>query len=220
MTDISASSPQKKLVILGAGGHAKVVMDTALLMQKWSEIVFVDDFNNGEIEFMGVPLLGDSSLLGKSIHPDEYNAVVAIGDNIVRGRMFNLVKNLGFTLPCLCHPSAVISKFAEIGEGSVFFAQAVVNADAKIGKGAIINTTASVDHDSVLGDFVHISPGARLAGNTQVGNFSWMGIGSCTREGSTIGNHCIVGAGAVVLGNLPDETTAIGVPAKALNDKK
>lgn len=215
MTDISASSSQK-LVILGAGGHAKVVLDTALLMRKWSEIVFVDDFHNSENHFMGIPLLGDSSLLGKSICPDQYDAVVAVGDNVVRGRMLNLAKELGFTLPCLYHPSAIISQFATIGEGSVLFAQTVVNADAKIGRGAIINTASSVDHDSVLGDFVHISPGARLAGNTHVGDFSWVGIGSCTREGSTIGNHCIVGAGAVVLGDLPDNTTAVGIPAKAL----
>lgn len=207
----------KKLVILGAGGHAKVVMDAALLMRQWSEIVFLDDSSQGKTEFMGAPLLGDRTLLGTTLLPQNCDIAVAIGNNNIRGQIFELVADLGFSFPVIQHPSAVVSQTAEVGAGSVLFANTVVNPDVKIGKGAIINTSASVDHDCVLGDFVHISPGARLAGSTLVGDFSWMGIGSCTREGSTIGNHCIVGAGAVVVSNIPDNTTAVGIPAKTLS---
>lgn len=212
----ASASPPKKLVILGAGGHAKVVMDAALLMQRWSEIVFLDDSNQGQTEFMGAPLLGDRSLLGTALQPKDYDVAVAIGNNAIRGEVFGLAAGLGFSFPVIRHPSAVVSEMAEIGEGSVLFANTVINPAVRIGKGAIINTSASVDHDSLLGDFVHVSPGARLAGSTRVGDFSWMGIGSCTREGSTIGSHCIIGAGAVVVSDIPDGITAVGIPAKKL----
>ncbi|MDO4640486.1 MAG: acetyltransferase [Neisseria sp.] len=217
MTNINVSgAPLKKLAIIGAGGHAKVVMETAILMKQWTEIAFIDDFHNSRKEFMGFPLLGDSSLLGQSVMPNEYDVVVAIGDNDTRGRVFELAEEQGFSLPCIYHPTAVISMSAKIGAGSVFFAQTAVNAEVSIGKGAIINTSSSVDHDSVLGDFVHVSPGARLAGNTSVGDFSWVGIGSCTREGSAIGRHCVIGAGASVVSDIPDGMTAVGIPAKQL----
>lgn len=206
----------KKLAIIGAGGHAKVVLDTALLMNRWTEIVFLDDFSDGINEFMGFPLLGGSSLLGNEIQPDEYEIALAVGNNAARAQLFERTEQNGFVLPCIVHPNATASRFAEIGAGSVLFAQSAVNAGAFVGKGAIINTGATVDHDCVLGDFVHISPGAHLAGSTQVGDLSWLGIGSATRQGSIIGSGCIIGAGATVIQNIPDGCTAFGTPAQPL----
>lgn len=209
----------KKLAIIGAGGHAKVVLDTALLMEKWDGFIFLDDFNNSQPQFMGHPLLGSTELLGQQITPNNYDIIIAIGDNNVRSKIYETAKKLRFQLPCIVHPTSSISKFAELSEGSVFFAQTTVNAGAKIGKCVIVNTCASVDHDCVLGDFAHISPGVRLGGNTSVGDFSWVGIGSCTRHESNIGSNCMIGAGAVVIKDVPDGETVIGNPAKALKRK-
>ncbi|WP_373755390.1 acetyltransferase [Neisseria sp.] len=204
----------KKLAIIGAGGHAKVVLDTALLMNRWTSIVFLDDFHNGKTEFMGFPLLGSCNLLGLHIKPDEYDIALGLGGNDIRARRLIEAEQLGFRLPCIVHPTAVVSRFAEIGAGTVLFAHSAVNAGATVGKGVIINTSATIDHDCELADFVHISPGVHLAGNTRVGTFSWLGIGSCTRQGTVIGAGCTVGAGSAIVKDIPDGVTAVGVPAR------
>ena len=206
----------KKLAILGAGGHAKVILDAALLMKQWDEIIFLDDSHNGNKEFMSYPLIGGIRQLGQTVLPKEYDVVIAVGNNHIRAKLYDQAKKLGFHLPCIYHPSASIIRFTDIEEGSVFFAQTVVNAGSKIGKCTIVNTSASVDHDCLLGDFVHISPGANLGGNTNVGDYSWIGIGSCTRHGIDIGSQCMIGAGAVVVKNIPDSTTVVGNPAQVL----
>ncbi|MFS6938704.1 acetyltransferase [Neisseria animaloris] len=205
-----------KLAVIGAGGHAKVILDAALLMEKWETVVFLDDYHNGKTEFMGFPLLGGCRLLGQTVTPDQYDAALAIGDNATRKRRFEEVEKMGFHLPVITHPSAVVSRFAKVEHGTVIFAQAVVGAGAHIGKGVIINNSATVDHDCRLGDFVHISPGSHLAGNTSIDELSWMGIGSCTRQNSKVGKNCIIGAGAAVIENIPDNETAFGIPAKKL----
>ncbi|VEH88051.1 pilin glycosylation protein PglB [Neisseria animaloris] len=206
-----------KLAVIGAGGHAKVILDAALLMEKWETVVFLDDYHNGKkTEFMGFPLLGGCGLLGQTVTPDQYDVALAIGDNATRKRRFEEVEKMGFHLPVITHPSAVVSRFAKVEHGTVIFAQAVVGAGAHIGKGVIINNSATVDHDCRLGDFVHISPGSHLAGNTSIDELSWIGIGSCTRQNSKVGKNCIIGAGAAVIENIPDNETAFGIPAQKL----
>lgn len=204
----------KKLAIIGAGGHAKVVLDAALLMKQWEEIVFLDDFHNGRSEFMGFRLAGACALLGQALQPDVYDVALGIGSNNARAKYFETADKAGFTMPCIVHPSAVVSRFATLGRASVVFANAVINAGAKIGNGVIINTSASVDHDCILDDFVHISPGAHLAGNTHVGACSWMGIGSVSRQGAKIGTASMVGAGAAVIQDIASGVVAVGIPAK------
>lgn len=203
-----------KLVIVGAGGHAKVVLDTALLMNCWQTIVLLDDAAQGEL--FGYPILGNCHLLGTRLLPDEYDVVVAIGNNRIRAQHLQRATQLGFTLPNIIHPTATISRFAQLQQGCVIFAHAVINAAAQLGMGTIINTAAIVEHDCILGHFTHISPAAHLGGNTYVGDYSWLGIGCNTRQGSIIGKHCIIGAGATVIQPIADHTTAIGVPAKPL----
>ena len=203
-----------KLAIVGAGGHAKVVLDAALLMNRWHDIVFLDDAAQGEL--LGYPILGNSHLLGTRLLPSEYDVVIAIGNNVIRAQHLQRAEQLGFALPTILHPTATLSRFAQLQQGSVVFAHAVVNASAQVGKGAIINTAATIDHDCILGDYVHISPAAHLGGNTRVGDYSWLGIGCSTRHGSTIGSHCLIGAGATVIQAIANHTTAIGTPAQPL----
>ncbi|WP_305082575.1 NeuD/PglB/VioB family sugar acetyltransferase [Neisseria lisongii] len=211
---------KRKLVIVGAGGHGKVVADTARLSGQWQGVYFVDDRADRPSEILGFPVLGDSSLLGNEILPQEFDAAVAVGDNAARAAVYQKLHSLGFALPAIIHPTAFVSPLSRIGAGTVVFAQAAVNAGAATGCGCIINTAASIDHDCRLGDFVHISPGAHLAGQTEVGNLSWFGIGSCSRQAVSVGQAVTVGAGAVVINDFSDGLTVVGNPAKPLAEKQ
>lgn len=204
----------KRLAILGASGHGKVVADTAECCG-WQEIEFFDDAWPARQSNGSWSVTGDSAvLLVRLLEFD--GVVVAIGNNAMRQAKLVALQAAGSRLATLIHPSATVSRYAVVGEGSVVFAGAVVNADARIGLGAILNTGCSVDHDCVLGDAVHISPGAYLAGGVWVGEQSWIGIGACVRQMIDIGQRVMVGAGSVVVGNVPNDVTMAGVPAKRM----
>lgn len=201
------------LLIIGAGGHGKVVADTALEAGKWSEILFLDDAwpekkRNGAWDIHGNMEMIESLKLRCT------NAIVAIGNNHLRIELQSTLVAAGFEIATIVHPSARVSRFAKIGKGSVVFANAVINVDAQIGEAAIINTAATVDHDCQLGRGVHIAPGANLGGGVAVGDFSWIGIGAAVRHYTSIGADVTVGAGAVVVNNIADGVTAVGVPAR------
>lgn len=204
----------KRLAILGASGHGKVVADTAECCG-WQVIEFFDDAWP-QVSSIGVwPVVGNTrDLLGRV---GEFDGVlVAIGNNSVRRRKMDELKASGAQLPVLMHPSSIISRYAKIGSGTVVFASAVVNAYAIVGEGAILNTGCSIDHDCVLGACVHVSPGARLAGSVTVGDGSWIGIGACVRQVLSIGSNVMVGAGAAVICDISDNMTVAGVPARAI----
>lgn len=204
----------KKLAVLGASGHGKVVADTAECCG-WECIEFFDDAWPQVLSNEIWPVVGTSEdLLGRV---REYDGVlVAIGNNAVRQKKMADLKALGARLPVLLHPSSIVSRYAQIGAGTVVFASAVVNAYALVGEGAILNTGCSIDHDCVLGKSVHVSPGARLAGAVSIGDNSWIGIGACVRQMITIGSNVIVGAGAAVVCDISDKMTVAGVPARAI----
>ena len=203
------------LLILAAGGHAKVVAETALAVGAASRIAFLDDRPLSSV--LRFPVLGPFSYaLEPSIKDQFPAAVVAIGHPITRLRWLAQLRAAGFQLPLLVHPTAWISPSAQIGPGSVVFAQAAVQAQVVIGSGAILNTGCSVDHDTQLSDGVHICPGARLAGEVQVGERSWIGIGASVIQQVRIGSDVTVGAGSSVIRDLPDGVTAVGVPARVL----
>ena len=204
----------KRLAILGASGHGKVVADTAECCG-WQVIEFFDDAWP-QVSSIGVwPVVGNTSDLLSRV--GEFDGVlVAIGNNSVRRRKMDELKASGAQLPVLMHPSSIISRYAKIGAGTVVFASAVVNAYAIVGEGSILNTGCSVDHDCFLGVCVHVSPGARLAGAVTVGDGSWIGIGACVRQVLSIGSNVMVGAGAAVICDISDNMTVAGVPARAI----
>lgn len=203
----------KRLAILGASGHGKVVADCAECCG-WESICFFDDAwpdkqNNG-----AWPVIGNTDSLLQRLN--EFDGVlVAIGNNRVRETRQQLLADRGAALPVLIHPSARVSRYATLGAGSVVFANAVVNADCRIGAAAILNTAATVDHDCLLGNAVHISPGAHLAGAVQIGDRSWVGIGSAVIQLVHIGADVTVGAGAAVVASIPDRSVVTGVPARS-----
>ena len=202
----------KHLAILGASGHGKVVADCAELCG-WQAVSFFDDAWPGKRANGGWSVMGDTTDLLRRV--GEFDGVlVAIGNNAVRQARLRLLAEQGGVLPVLVHPSAVVSRYASLGAGSVVFAGAVLNADCQVGAGAIINTGATVDHDCVLGDAVHVSPGAHLAGGVIVGDRSWLGIGSSARQLVRIGGDVVVGAGAAVVSDVANECVVTGVPAR------
>lgn len=146
--------------------------------------------------------------------------IVGIGANLFRLKTIRELLKAKIPVVRIIHPTASVSSYAFLGEGSVVFANAVVNIDAHCGIGCIINTSASVDHDCKLGDGVHISPGANLAGGVHVGDGSWVGIGACVRQKIIIGSGVVVGAGAVVVKDIMDNCTVTGVPAKLMSIKQ
>ena len=194
------------LLIIGAGGHGKVVADTAHA-SGYSDISFLDDAwpektRNGAWNVRGKPAISQTPTF------------CAVGRNSARERLFT-----DFDLsnsPVLTHPSAIVSPSSHFGEGTLLVAGAIVNADARIGRGVILNTACSVDHDCEIDDFAHISPGARLAGGVTVGKRSWIGIGVVVREGIRIGDDVIVGAGSVVVKDIENGTKVCGVPARTM----
>ena len=209
------------LLILGAGGHAKVLAETAISQGRFSRIAFLDDHAAHEIDHqtvLGWPVLGP---LKRIIEPQIFQsfdaALVGIGDATTRLHWLKQLIEVGYDCPYLIHPTACVSPSASLGSGSVVFSQAVVQAQASIGSGVILNTGCSVDHGVQLANGVHVCPGSHLAGDVQVGARTWIGIGASVIQQVRIGSDVIVGAGAAVVSDLPVGITAVGVPARIIN---
>lgn len=204
----------RKLGILGASGHGKVVADTAECCG-WQSVEFFDDAWPQRQANSAWCVAGDTGALLRRLGEFD-GVVVAIGNNAIRHAKLLALQEAGARLVTLVHPFASVSRYAALDDGSVVFAGVVVNADARVGMGAILNTGCSIDHDCVLGDAVHVSPGARLAGGVQVGELSWIGIGASVRQLVRVGSRVMVGAGAAVVRDVPDAVTVVGVPARII----
>jgi sugar O-acyltransferase (sialic acid O-acetyltransferase NeuD family) len=203
-----------RLIIIGAGGHGKVLADIALKMKRWSSIAFLDD--DRELgEKMGIPVIGTLADIGNWMEDTEY--VVGIGNNTVRERIHDCLEQLGANIVTLIHPSSVIGEQVELGAGTVVVAGAVINCCTRIGRGCIINTAATIDHDSSLEEFVHVSPGSHLGGAVKVGKGSWIGIGVAVSHNVIISPGCTIGAGAVVIKDIVEAGTYVGVPVRKTN---
>lgn len=205
-------SSLRRVLVLGAGGHAKVVVAT--LQAAGHPICGVLDDDE---TIWGRYLLGEK-VNGPVRRASEYKdavCILAVGDNSVRHRLADHLEG-GVEWGIAVHPSATIHPSVTIGNGTVVFAGAVIQPDTKIGAHAIINTGSTVDHDSVIEDYAHIAPGTHLAGGVRVGEGVLMGIGSVALPGVRIGAWSIVGAGGVVTQHIKERETAIGIPARPM----
>ncbi|MFJ7927798.1 acetyltransferase [Peribacillus sp. NPDC096448] len=201
----------KNLLILGAGGHGKVVSEIALLSKGWDSIAFLDNRKNIK-NASGIPVIGEFDDYSLFINKYKY-AFVAIGDNKLRSLWIEILSREGFIIPVLVHPYSSISKTSILGEGTVVMAGAVINADTHIGKGCIINTSSTIDHDCRLSHGVHVSPGVNIGGTVTIGEYTWVCIGSSVINNISIGSNVVLAAGAIVNKNVPDNVLAAGVPA-------
>ncbi len=209
---MTARTSGKRLLVIGGGGHAAVVIDVA--RAAGFDPVAVLDGGRVGASCNGVEVVGDDDMAPALFASGIADAVVAIGDNRLRIRLGGELKQIGFGLPALCHPSAILSPSAAIGEGTVIMPLAVVNADAKVGRLAIINTAAVIEHDCTIGNGGHVAPGCRLGGNVAIGDEVLVGIGSVVRPGGRIGDCTVLGAGSTVIGDLEGHSVASGTPAR------
>lgn len=204
------------LLVVGSGGHAKVVIDAAQASGRYDVVgVLAEQPEALGGDVLGVPVVRGSEALDRP----EYRTcavVVAIGDNEARERVAKQLEEAGRVFATIIHPSAQLAADVVFGEGTVIFAGAVANPGTRIGRHVIVNTCASVDHDGRIEDFAHISPGAALAGGVRIGPGAHVGIGASVIQNVTIGAWSIVGAGAAVIDDLPDGVVAAGVPARVI----
>lgn len=198
----------RKLAIIGASGHGKVVADIAS-KNGYSEIVFLDD-DESIHECGGYPVIGKSTEAG-TIDAD---VIIGIGNARVRKQIQESIQNE--KLVTLIHPDAVVAEDVVIGKGTAVMAGAVINPGVRIGKGCIINTCSSVDHDCEVGDYVHIAVGSHLCGTVSVGSGTWIGAGATVSNNISICTDCMIGAGAVILKNIDSAGTYMGVPARRI----
>jgi len=205
---------KNKLIIIGASGHGKVVADIAIKMNKWQSIAFLDDDQTIKTS-MGLEVIGTAA--DAFIYKEEADFFVAIGNNATREKIQEKLIDEGLNVVSLIHPSAVIGTDVEIGIGSVVMAGVIINSSSRIAKGCIINTSSSLDHDNMIEDYVHISPGVNMAGTVKVGNGSWIGIGSVISNNVNICSSCKVGAGAVVVKDITEPGTYVGVPVRRVD---
>ncbi|WP_430884128.1 acetyltransferase [Fusibacter sp. JL216-2] len=203
-----------KLIIIGASGHGKVVADIAIKMNKWQSVAFLDDDESIKVS-MGLEVIGKTA--DAFTYKDEGDFFVAIGSNATREKIQEKLIEEGLNLVSLIHPSAVIGTDVEIDIGTVVMAGVVINSSSRIGKGCIINTSSSLDHDNIIEDYIHISPGVKTAGSVRIGKGSWIGIGSIVSNNLNIYSGCKVGAGAVVVKDITEPGTYVGVPVRRVD---
>ncbi len=206
--------PDKKLILIGGGGHCVSVLDAALRMKAFDEIVITDPEISKGTQIMGCEVVGDDSVIPALKKQGFHYAFITVGsieNTSVRRNIVRKVSQLDFEFPVIIDPSAAVSEYAVIGAGTYIGKNAVINAEAEIGIHSIINSGAIIEHECRVGDFSHISVGAVLCGAVTVGNDCFIGAGSTVIQRIVIGNNVIIGANSTVLTNVEAQTKAFGI---------
>lgn len=202
------------LILVGAGGHARVVLDAVRLCgMKLSGVIAREPPPPG----FPLPLLGGDDYLDKL--PRTVRLVMGVGGSnspAHRKALFERAKALGFGFQTVVHPSATVAADVVIGEGCQIMAGVVIQTGSRLGANVIVNSRAVIDHDGLIGDHVHVAPGAALAGNVTVGAATLIGTGASVRPNASIGAGVLIGAGAAVVGDIPAGVVAVGVPCRVV----
>ncbi|MFD0961400.1 acetyltransferase [Paenibacillus chungangensis] len=209
------------IVIFGAGGHAKAVIDTIEQQGRYRIIGLLDANQPTGKRVYGYEILGDDSWLFVHEH-SVHGAVIAIGDNWTRAaiatRLEADVPQLAF--PTIVHPAAHVARGASVGAGSVVMAGAVIGSDASLGQHCIMYPGSIIEHDGIMEDYASFAPRAAAGGNVKIGSHSAIGIGATVIHGIAIGGHCVIGAGATVVKPVSDQTVAYGTPARIVRTRE
>lgn len=204
-----------RLLIIGAGGHARVVISIARRMDNWDLAGVLSRETPAKPEQIdGVPIVGNYADAARLHAEGWHHAALALGDNAERASRYDSLEQLGFVFPVLRHPSALIEYNVTIGEGCVICAGAILCAEVRLGRGVIVNTGSILDHETRVDDHAHIAPGCRVAGRVNIGEGAMLGIGTCVREKINIGAQSLLGAGSVVIEDIPANVVAYGIPAR------
>ncbi|GHE89792.1 acetyltransferase [Thalassotalea profundi] len=216
MTKPNTEKPTiNRLIIIGAGGHGRVVADCALATGQYQEIRFLDDCYPERKDNALWSIVGTVKEFTQYL--DEAHFIVAFGNNKLREKVQSQLHAANANIVTIIHPQATVSPHAHIGLGVVVCANATINIGATINDGCIINTASTIEHDCNIGEFTHISPNCALAGGITVGKLSWLGINSTVIECLTIAPNTQVGAGAVVISNTDKDSLYLGIPAKRIS---
>lgn len=212
-----------RVIGLGAGGHAKVVIDILRQMPGLQIVGLLDPDKNLWGSFvLGIPILGGDDSL--DVYADGFDAVfIGVGSTgypRLRRELFRQVAAKGLPLVSALHPRSTIAASVTLGQGIAVMAAAVLNPDARLGHNVIVNTAAVIEHDCVLGNHVHIAPSATLAGDVHIGDCTHVGAGATILQGRKIGVNSIIGAGAVVIDDIPDSVVAVGIPARCIGPNR
>jgi len=208
---------KEKLLLIGAGGHCKVILDLLMESGEYDVAGIIDLKERVGRNLYGVPVVGTDSDLPKFINKGIKRCFISIGsvgDHGLRGKLYKFARKSGFLFPNLIHPSASVSSRASLGHGNYIAPGVIINAGTEIGNNCIINTGVIIEHDCKIGDFVHISPGSILSGGIIVGECSHVGTGSVVIHNLEIGANVIIGAGSVVTKNIRKNMVAYGSPCK------
>lgn len=206
-----------KIIILGGGGHAKVLIDLIKIKRNFEIVGILDIQLVKGTKVLDVPVLGEDDILVDIFKEGVKMACIGVGsvkDNNIRSRLFDTAKHAGLEVPSLIHPNSFISRKSKIAEGVQVMAGAIIQTNTFIDENSIINTGAIIDHDCVIGKNTHVCPGVVIGGEVTIGDNSFIGAGVTIIQGVNIGNNAVVGVGAVVIKNVPGGVTVKGVPAK------
>ena len=209
------------IILVGFGGHAKSILDSIERSGLYNIIGFTD--LEKAAPYRGYQYLGTDNCLPFYFSEGVRNACICVGYMVsgrVRDAIYNMVKEIGFHLPVISDPAAIISRDVSIGEGTFIGKNAIINADSRIGKMCIINSGSVVEHENAIGDFAHLAVGSVLCGNVNVSDHSFIGANSTIIQGVTIGNDTQIGAGAVVVRDMPGDCIAAGIPARIIRYKE
>lgn len=212
---------KEQIIIVGAGGHARSVMDILIENQEYDIVGCLDPVCSVRdcVEYMeDVPIIGDDSAMESYYHQGITNIFIALGDNALRKKVSYQAEQLGYHRINVISRYARISSRASLGSGICVMAGAVINVNCQIGDGCIINTNCSLDHDCRVGDYSHIAPGVAISGTTIVGEGVHIGTNSAVIDGITIGDWSYIGAGAAVVNNIDSHIMAYGVPAASIRE--
>lgn len=207
----------KRILLIGGGGHCKSVLDSLLNLNEYVEIGIIDKMENIGYLIMGIPILGCDDDLYNLYNEGYHYAFVtvgSIGKPSLRIKLFNMLSEIGFELPNIIDSSSKVSKHAEITQGVFIGKQAIVNAGVVIHKGAIINSGSIVEHDCKIGAFVHVAPGVVLGGEVTIGDYSHIGSNATVKQQVCIGSNSVIGMGSIVIKDIKDNIMAYGNPCR------